>query len=266
MRESTLGSATGGEEPEQQPPMSPPRRRQTEVMIREPVDMDSENVFKIYSAPEALAAPPSRKKTSKRHPGESIKAPQAKKPPNAGLPEDGPSANATPPSPHEQQTPPAPDGSTPSPVAPTDQTQQAGPASTGAMLTLIAGRLRSSAVTEQAKYLEQRHADELKAAAAKYAKQLAVVFEENNKLAEELREKQKSLDKATEQKDRANFNYLPKNARNAELAHCASRLAEEERLRIPASPEISLATGMDGADNEAADVVDQSPPQDPSAP
>ncbi|XP_062118421.1 uncharacterized protein LOC133832046 [Humulus lupulus] len=179
-----------------------------EASMKEATYMDSENVFDIYSAPEAPAAPPSRKKTSKRHPGESSKAPQAKKPRNAGLPEDGPSANATPPSPHEQQTPPAPARSTPSPAAPTDQTQQASPASTGGditsrafrseMLTLTASRLRPSAVIEQAKSLEQRHADELKAAEAKYVEQLAAVLEEKNKLAKELREKKKSLDKATE--------------------------------------------------------------------
>ena len=188
------------------------------------------------------------------------------------------------------------------------------------MLTLTAGRLRSGAVSEEAKSLEQRHADELKAAEAEYVEQLVVVLEEKNKLAEELKEKQKSLDKAIAQRDQfkesncfnfraaqqlegelvasrqenttlegrieelekanasnleryknatlrcfydfwkhnqgANFNYLPENARNAELARCAARLVEEERARIPASPEISLATGIDGADNDATDIVD----------
>ncbi|XP_062086025.1 uncharacterized protein LOC133792119 [Humulus lupulus] len=59
------------------------------------------------------------------------------------------------------------------------------------------------------------------------------------------------------------FNYLPERARQAEIARCTARLAKEERARVPASPEISLATGMDGADNETADVVDQGTPQDP---
>ncbi|XP_062080428.1 uncharacterized protein LOC133785190 [Humulus lupulus] len=170
-----------------------------------------------------------------------------------------------------------------------------------AMLTLIVGRLRAGAVTEQAKSLEQRHADELKASKVKYAEQLAAVLEEKNKLDEKLREKKKSLHKAIEQRDqfkesnRVNYRAAKQleedlaasrqenttlegqieelekaNAsnlkRNAELTRCAARLAEEERARIPASLEISLATGMDGADNEAADVVDQSPPQDPPAP
>ena len=49
--------------------------------------------------------------------------------------------------------------------------------------------------------MEQHHADELKAAEAKYAKQLTAVLEEKNKLAEELKEKQNSLDKAIEQRD-----------------------------------------------------------------
>ncbi|XP_062080500.1 uncharacterized protein LOC133785265 [Humulus lupulus] len=212
--------------------------------------MDSVNVFDIYSTPETPTAPPSKKKARKRHPGESSKVPQTKKPRNASLPEDGPSTNTTPPSPLKQQTPSAPAGTTPPPAAPTDQAQQAGPASTrgditsrafksvkdrvaknvkhdryreamaarkamdvdlilnhalnefpSAILTLTAGRLRSGAVIEQAKSLEQRHADELKAAVEKYAEQIAVVLEEKNKLNEQLKEKQKSLDKAINQRD-----------------------------------------------------------------
>ncbi|XP_062112495.1 lysine-rich arabinogalactan protein 18-like [Humulus lupulus] len=210
--------------------------------------MDSENVFDIYNAPKAPIAPSSKKKTSKQHPGESSKAPPAKKTHTANPPADGPSTNATPPpSPLEQQTPPAPVRSTPSPPAPTEQTQQAAPVSTGgdissralrsvkdrvakilkhercrkvmagtetmdvdqilirtlnglasAMLTLTAGRLRSGAITEQSRALEQRHAEELKVSKAKYTEQLEAVLEEKNKMAEELREKQTALDKAIE--------------------------------------------------------------------
>ncbi|XP_062081226.1 uncharacterized protein LOC133786029 [Humulus lupulus] len=203
--------------------------------------MESENVFDIYSALEAPVAPSSRKKTSKRHPGESSKVPQAKKPCNAGLSKDGSLANANPPSPQEQQTPPAPARSTPSPAAPTDQTQQAGPASTGGDITSRAfrsvkdrvakivkhDRFQEAMDVEQilncalnefssAKSLEQRHADELKAAEAKYAEQLAAVLEEKNKLVKELREKKNSLDKAIEQRDqfkesnRANYHATKK--------------------------------------------------------
>ncbi|XP_062103673.1 uncharacterized protein LOC133814770 [Humulus lupulus] len=200
---------------------------------------------------------------------------------------------------------------------------------TSAMLTLIAGRIRSGIVTEQARTLKQRHEDELKAAEAKYVEQLAVVVEEKAKLAKELEEKQRSLDKVHEEREKfkesnrfnyhaaqqleldlvasrqentalegrieevekantgnleryksatlrhfydfwkhnqgANFNYLPENARDAELVRCAAQLAEEERSRVPASPEISLAAGMDGADNEVAGVVDQNLPHDPPA-
>ncbi|XP_062119117.1 uncharacterized protein LOC133832850 [Humulus lupulus] len=366
MRELTVGSATGREVPEKHPDVEQnPPRRATGVTITEPsstpqaaappvskgkgkkkateplqplnkssdengTDLSILDSLPIpcqlfdrdgkFNAPEAPAAP-----SSKRHPEESNKVPQAKKPRTAGLPEDGPSANATPPpSPHEQQTPPAPAGSTPSPAAPTDQTQQA-------FLALTAGRMRSGTITEQSKSLQQQHADELKAAEAKYAEQLAAMLKEKNKLAKELKEKQNSLDKSVEQMNQckdsnrinyheakkleqeliasrqetktlegrikklekanasnleryknttskcfcnfwkhnqgAKFNYLPECARQAELACCsASSQAEEERARVLASPEISLATGMDGAENETADVVDQSPPQDPPAP
>ncbi|XP_062093474.1 uncharacterized protein LOC133799475 [Humulus lupulus] len=72
---------------------------------------------------------------------------------------------------------------------------------TSAMLTLTVSRIRSGAVTEQARTLEQRHEDELKAAEAKYVEQLAVVLEEKAKMAKELEEKQRSLEKAREQRD-----------------------------------------------------------------
>ncbi|XP_062076252.1 uncharacterized protein LOC133780692 [Humulus lupulus] len=62
----------------------------------------------------------------------------------------------------------------------------------------------------------------------------------------------------------AKFGYLPEDARTAELARCAARLAAEERARVPASPEISLATGMDRGE-AAEDAVDQNAPQDPPA-
>ncbi|XP_062100081.1 uncharacterized protein LOC133805950 [Humulus lupulus] len=93
--------------------------------------MDSGNVFDIYSAPDAPEAPLRKKKTSKWHPGESSKAPSAKKTRTADPFADRPSTNVTPPpSPLKQQTPPAPNESTPSPLAPIDQTQQVAPAST----------------------------------------------------------------------------------------------------------------------------------------
>ncbi|XP_062119920.1 uncharacterized protein LOC133834347 [Humulus lupulus] len=236
--------------------------------------MDSENVFDMYYAPEAPEAHASKRKSSKRHQGESSKAPPAKKSRTADPLTDGPSTNATPPPPLEQQTPPAPVGSTPSPPAPTDQTQQATPTSTGgdllsralrsakdriakilkhehyreamAMLTVTASQLRSGAITEQSRNFEQRHAEELKAAEAKYVEQLeaaqktnAALLEVKNKLAEELREKQTALDKE------ANFSYILERTRHAEIAQRVARLAEEERARILASPEISLAAGVE---------------------
>ncbi|XP_062080516.1 uncharacterized protein LOC133785281 [Humulus lupulus] len=63
----------------------------------------------------------------------------------------------------------------------------------------------------------------------------------------------------------ANFSYLPDHIREVELARCVARLEEET---IPRSPEISLATGIEGARKEAGDAVDQQQqksPQDPPA-
>ncbi|XP_062075129.1 DUF21 domain-containing protein At4g14230-like [Humulus lupulus] len=53
----------------------------------------------------------------------------------------------------------------------------------------------------------------------------------------------------------ANFNYLSECLRQTLMSQCAIRLEEEERAKVPASPEISLATGIDGADNEADTAV-----------
>ncbi|XP_062103834.1 lysine-rich arabinogalactan protein 18-like [Humulus lupulus] len=115
--------------------------------------MDFENVFDIYSAPEAPEAPSSKKKTSKRHPGESSKEPLAKKSRTADPSADGPSTNVMPPpSPLKQQTPPAPVGLTPSPPAPTDQTQQATPASTGGDITSRALRSVKDRVAKISKH------------------------------------------------------------------------------------------------------------------
>ena len=64
----------------------------------------------------------------------------------------------------------------------------------------------------------------------------------------------------------ADFSYLPEDARNAELARCTARLAaEEERARVPASPNIQPAAGAEGGE-ATGDIVDQSANQDPPAP
>ena len=63
----------------------------------------------------------------------------------------------------------------------------------------------------------------------------------------------------------ANFNYFSERLRRTLMSQCVIRLEEEERANVPASPEISLATGIDGADNEVGAAVDQDAPQDPPA-
>ncbi|XP_062119429.1 uncharacterized protein LOC133833527 [Humulus lupulus] len=52
------------------------------------------------------------------------------------------------------------------------------------------------------------------------------------------------------------FNYLSERMRQSELNRCLVRLEEEERAKIPASPEISLATSIDGAEEEIGAFVD----------
>ncbi|XP_062119272.1 uncharacterized protein LOC133833024 [Humulus lupulus] len=108
-------------------------------------EMDSKNVFDIYSAPEVAEVPLVRKKSSRRHAGECSQTPLGKKNRTVGPSADGPSAQPStqPPSPREQQIPPptASTATTPSPPTPTKQTQQAGAASPGGELSSRALRL-----------------------------------------------------------------------------------------------------------------------------
>ena len=46
-----------------------------------------------------------------------------------------------------------------------------------------------------------------------------------------------------------NFDYLPEHMKQAEVAKCAARLEEERKAKE--SPEISLATGIKGAEEDA---------------
>ncbi|XP_062075288.1 uncharacterized protein LOC133779330 [Humulus lupulus] len=345
--------------------------------------MPSEDMFGLYNAPDT---PVSKKKASRRHRGECSKEPPAKKTRTEEPPVAGPSKNTTPPpSPLEQQSPPAPVGSTPHAPAPIDQTQPAAPVQTGddllsralrsakdrmtrilrhersreamagtelmdvnqilnhtlnelasAMLTVIASRLCSGIITEQSKAFEHRHAEEIKVIEAKYKEQLeaaqkanVALLEEKNKLAKEMEQHQAALNKALEAKEKykespltnfrkakrleadliesrqeadklearinklektnasnlerykgamskcfydfwkdnqgADFSYLSERMRKTEIAQCVARLEEEERAKTPALPEISLATGIEGAKNEAEAGVDQENPQDPPA-
>ncbi|XP_062088590.1 uncharacterized protein LOC133795156 [Humulus lupulus] len=64
----------------------------------------------------------------------------------------------------------------------------------------------------------------------------------------------------------ANFSYLSERLRRTLMTQCAIRLEEEEKAGVPASPEISLAAGIDGVDAEAGPSVDQGTSQDPLAP
>ncbi|XP_062094045.1 uncharacterized protein LOC133800087 [Humulus lupulus] len=116
--------------------------------------MESKNMFDMYCAPEAPEAPASR-----RHQGESSKAPLAKKNRTADPPANVPSTNATPPpSPLKRRTPPAPVGSTPSPPAPADQTQQTAPASTGGDISSHALRSAKDRMAKNLKHKRCREA------------------------------------------------------------------------------------------------------------
>ncbi|XP_062085602.1 uncharacterized protein LOC133791699 [Humulus lupulus] len=336
VRESTTGSTIGREVPEQHQDVSqPPRRRTTRVTIREPSntpradappapmgkgkkkvseppapikefsdenDMSSGYMFNRYTAP---AAPSSRKKESKRHRGESNKAPSTKKARNEDLPAAAPSKEIMPPpAPLDQKSPPAPTDQNSTPLAPADQTPHDHPGDTltsmVGLLTITAGWRRMRALVTQTKDSDSKHTEETKALEGKNAELLekntellgkdTELLEQNSKLAEELQQFQTVLAKANEDKEKfkecaklnyqeskqleanliasrneteelehnrgANFNYLSEHLRRTEIARCTARLEEEEKANIHASPEISLATGIDGAKNEAGTTVD----------
>ncbi|XP_062111486.1 uncharacterized protein LOC133822984 [Humulus lupulus] len=61
----------------------------------------------------------------------------------------------------------------------------------------------------------------------------------------------------------ADFSYLSERLRQSQIDRCLARLEEEERAKMPASPEISLATGIDGIEEEVEAFVDQQTPQNP---
>ncbi|XP_062093923.1 uncharacterized protein LOC133799956 [Humulus lupulus] len=61
------------------------------------------------------------------------------------------------------------------------------------------------------------------------------------------------------------FSSLSECMRQSEISRCLTRLEEEERAKVPASPEISFATGIDGVEGEIGASVDQQTPHDPPA-
>ncbi|XP_062094108.1 uncharacterized protein LOC133800164 [Humulus lupulus] len=61
----------------------------------------------------------------------------------------------------------------------------------------------------------------------------------------------------------AKFDYFPEHMKQAKLAKCITRLEEEEKTQ--GSLEISLATGIEGIEEDAKTTVDQQPQQDPPA-
>ncbi|XP_062089150.1 proline-rich receptor-like protein kinase PERK8 [Humulus lupulus] len=151
VKESTAGSVTGGEVPEQHPDVSqPPRRRKTGMTIREPsitpraaaapapprkgkqkqtpliifpdclyvsfpADMPVERAFDLYTNPAC------NKKSSRRRPGEGCSDPSAKRARTEDPPAPTPTKETTPPPTPVNQNPPAPVDQTP-PAAPADIT------------------------------------------------------------------------------------------------------------------------------------------------
>ncbi|XP_062114162.1 uncharacterized protein LOC133825200 [Humulus lupulus] len=366
VREPTAGSDTGGDIPEQHQDVSqPPRRQAIGVTIKEPSNipraaavptqhgkgkqklpeypqpilesfdenvMTSEEAFDLYRKPKGKTFA-SRRKESRRHPGESSSVPSKKRAKTEDPPTPVPSRETTPPPAPVNPTPSAPvDLTPPASVNPTPP-DQSGKAQAKAVLNTAynsandklkklskhrysqeAFRNVSSMKVEQSlsRSLNERLSGVLtlstswpcsEETSAKHAKEIKVVegrLAEQVKAAdgEELKQHKEALAKVTEAKERykdssvLNFKEASKlqdelairrketaeleervklleetNAsdlermKQAELAKCVARLEEEETAQ--GSPEISLATGIEGMDEGADTTIDQQPQQDP---
>ncbi|XP_062103808.1 uncharacterized protein LOC133814922 [Humulus lupulus] len=144
-------------------------------------------------------------------------------------------------------------------------------------------------LVEQLKVVEVRHAEQLKVVEAKHAEQLRAAEEKAAKLGKKLKQHQEALVKITEAKEKykeasvLNFKeasklqndlekqprgklcYLPEHMKQAMLENCTAHLEEERKAQE--SPEISLATGIEGVEEDDGTTVDQQPQQDsPAAP
>ncbi|XP_062104060.1 uncharacterized protein LOC133815219 [Humulus lupulus] len=202
-------------------------------------DMSFEDMFDRYSAP---AAPSSKKKDSKRHHGESSKAPSTKKAqtgdPSAVAPSAAPSRETTPPlSPLDQTSPPAPVDQNPTPLAPAHQTRHDQPGdvltSTVGMLTMTAGWRCTGTLVTKNKESDAKHNEEVKVLEGKNAELLGKnteLLEQNSKLAAKLQQYQTTLTKANEDKEKfrecAKLNF--QEAKQLETELIASRKETEE--------------------------------------
>ncbi|XP_062100400.1 uncharacterized protein LOC133806296 [Humulus lupulus] len=184
--------------------------------------MPSGEAFDLYSNIN-VEAPASRKKGSRRHPGESSSDPSKKKARTEDPPAPPPSKDTTPPLAPLDMTPPAPRN--PSPPDQSGKTQVEAILNTAynsandklmklsrhrcsqeafinGVLTMSTGWHRSEEIvakhaeeiktveeilTKQLKAVEARHTEQLKAVEAKHAEQLRAAEEKNAKLGEELK-------------------------------------------------------------------------------
>ncbi|XP_062088765.1 uncharacterized protein LOC133795328 [Humulus lupulus] len=201
----------------------------------------------------------------------------------------------------QHSTPPTPVDQHLTPQDPTSQTQRTQPEGivdhdrwlhrAGAMVSQT--KILDTRLAEAKKALEGKNADlldknneltkendELLEKSAELSKQKEELLQQKATLTEELLESRDALKKSNEDREKfresAKINYqeykqfeldlIANRQETKELEkRCAIRLEEEERANIPASPEISLATRIYGADNEAGTAVDQDAPQDPPA-
>ncbi|XP_062093826.1 uncharacterized protein LOC133799850 [Humulus lupulus] len=190
--------------------------------------MSSGDMFDPYSAP---TAPSSKKKESKRHRGESSKAPSTKKvwtgdPPAVILSRE----TMPPPSPLDETSPPAPTEQNPTPPEPADLTPHDQPGdvqtSTVGMLNMTVGWCRTGALITKSKESDAKHTEEVKVLEGKNTE----LLEQNSKLAQELQQFQAALTKANEDKEKfrecVKLNFQEAKQLEAELI--ASRKETEE--------------------------------------
>ena len=122
--------------------------------------MTSANVFDLYSTQEEEVPLVRKRKSTKKHDGESSQVPPAKKNRATDPSKDGPSGQPStqPPASAEKEIPPPPAATNPSPTAPTKQAQQTEGALPGARLSSRSLRSAKDCLTHILKHDRYREA------------------------------------------------------------------------------------------------------------
>ncbi|XP_062085880.1 actin cytoskeleton-regulatory complex protein PAN1-like [Humulus lupulus] len=216
--------------------------------------MPSDDAFDMWAY---VDAPPTRKKSSRQNPGEGSGEPSRKR----ARPED-PQALAL----SKSTTPPPPPLTAPSTNKRRAEEVDAKHAKEikACEEKIKAAEDKVTNLTEELKK-RQEELGKVVAAKEKFKEASETNYKEASKLQEDLEASMKEATSLEEQNNpEANFDYLPEQMRQAKLAKCAACQEEERNAQNASdSSKMSLATSIDGVEEDAGTSVDQQSQQDP---